>query len=57
MARFTAEGPLSYRQACSLISDLKSNGIDAYIAVGGVGIHPEPEQVTNDARALLNEWQ
>jgi len=96
MARFTAEGPLSYNQACSLISDLRANGIESNITVGGVAIHPEPEQVllakeicdrhgasfdpgfssaqedvmlgsadgyriaeqvTNNARSLLKEWQ
>jgi hypothetical protein len=95
MARFTAEGPLSYEKACVLISDLKKNGIDANITAGGVSLYPEPEQiesaqeickrhgagfypgfssaqegvmlksddgwkvaekVTNDARALRNEW-
>jgi hypothetical protein len=38
MARFTAEGPLSYEKACVLISDLKKNGIDANITAGGVAI-------------------
>lgn len=44
MSRFSAEG-LPYFEACQLIAELTSVGIDANISVGCVAIYPKPDQV------------
>jgi hypothetical protein len=52
MARFTAEGPLSYEKACVLISDLRKNGIEANITAGG-GIAVSRAGTGSDRRGNL----